>query len=41
MEVLPGRGTPGGEVVFQAGNLRDAEDIYLGLGRLFEHIGDR
>ena len=41
VEILPGRGTPDGEVVFQARNIRDAEDIYLGLGRLLDQVLDR
>ena len=41
VEVLSGRGTPDGKLVYQAGNLRDAEDIYLGLGRLLDQVVDR
>ena len=41
VEVLPGRGTPDGELVYQVGDLRDAEDIYLGLGRFLDQVVDR
>lgn len=41
VEILPSRGTPDGEIIFQSGNLRDAEDIYLGLGRRLDQIIDR
>ena len=40
LEVLPGRGMPDGEIVFQAKNLRDADDIYIGLGRFLDDIVD-
>ena len=34
--VLPGRGLPDGPVVIQAGNLLQAEDVYLGLRPLMD-----
>lgn len=38
VQVLPGRGSPDGSIVLQVGNLREAEDAYLGLGRLMDVI---
>lgn len=41
VEILPGRGTPEGALIYQAGNLREAEDIYIGLGHMIDNTIDR
>ena len=40
LEVLSGRGTPDGNLVYRAGNLKDAEDIYLNLSRFLDKTID-
>jgi len=40
VEILPGRGAPDGEIVFQAKNLQDSDDVYQKLNDILNNFID-